>query len=57
MNRTEPTGAGQAATQDTPRDAVQREVRPVGTWVVAGFLVVATLVIWVLVAAIFYVRS
>jgi hypothetical protein len=35
----------------------QRPVRPVGTWVVAGFLLFATLVIWGLVSVIFQARS
>jgi hypothetical protein len=32
-------------------------IRPVGAWVVSGFLVIAVVVIWVLVAAIFHARS
>lgn len=32
-------------------------VRPVGTWIVAGFLLTAILLIWVLVAVVFHVRS
>lgn len=32
-------------------------VRPVGTWVVAGFLVFAILTMWVLVSVIFVARS
>jgi hypothetical protein len=32
-------------------------VRPVGTWVVTGFLTLVTLVVWVLVAVIFQLRS
>jgi len=35
----------------------QRPVRPVGTWVVAGFLLFATVVIWGLVSVIFQARS
>ncbi|HTW71183.1 MAG TPA: hypothetical protein VME47_14940 [Acetobacteraceae bacterium] len=35
----------------------QTNVRPVGTWVVAGFLLFATLVIWGLVSVIFQARS
>ena len=34
-----------------------RPVRPVGAWVVAGFLVFATLTMWILVAVIFHARS
>ena len=33
------------------------EVRPVGTWVVAGFLLAASLIMWTLVAVIFHARS
>jgi hypothetical protein len=48
-------------TPQPPGDAVgpdgQRPVRPVGTWVVAGFLLLATLVIWGLVSVIFQARS
>lgn len=32
-------------------------VRPVGTWVIAGFLTLASLVTWGLVAALFHARS
>gem|GEM_PF-3609261 len=32
-------------------------VRPVGTWVIAGFLLFASLVTWALVAALFHARS
>ncbi len=35
----------------------QPKVRPVGTWVVAGFLTLASLVTWALVAVIFQARS
>ncbi len=35
----------------------QGPVRPVGTWVIAGFLLFATLVIWGLVSVIFQARS
>lgn len=38
-------------------DLNEPAVRPVGTWVVAGFLLAATLVMWVLVAVIFHARS
>ena len=34
-----------------------RVVRPVGAWVVAGFLVFAILTMWVLVSVIFVARS
>ncbi len=42
---------------DKTEEAPPETVRPVGTWVVAGFLTTATLVIWVLVALIFQARS
>ena len=42
---------------ETPIAATQPEVRPVGTWVVAGFLLVVTLVMWSVVAIIFHARS
>jgi hypothetical protein len=42
---------------DAARPDGQRPVRPVGTWVVAGFLLFATLVIWGLVSVIFQARS
>lgn len=34
-----------------------RPVRPVGAWVVAGFLLFATVTMWTLVAVIFHARS
>lgn len=50
-----------AGTAQPPGDAGgpdgQRPVHPVGTWVVAGFLLLATLVIWGLVSVIFQARS
>jgi hypothetical protein len=50
-----------AATPQPQGDAAgpdgQGPVRPVGTWVVAGFLLFATLVIWGLVSVIFQARS
>ncbi len=42
----------------TERAPITRQtVRPVGTWVVAGFLLATTLVMWTLVAVIFHARS
>ena len=35
----------------------EQPVRPVGAWVVAGFLLFATLTMWTLVAVVFHVRS
>ena len=32
-------------------------IRPVGTWLVAGFLLAASLLMWALVAMIFHARS
>ena len=40
-----------------PSDPAGKPVRPVGAWVVAGFLAVAIVVTWVLVAMIFHARS
>jgi hypothetical protein len=40
-----------------PNGSAGRPVRPVGTWLVAGFLAFAVIVIWVLVAIIFHARS
>lgn len=38
-------------------DPAMPVVRPVGTWVVAGFLTAAVVTIWLLVAVIFQMRS
>ncbi len=35
----------------------EQPVRPVGAWVVAGFLLFATLTMWTLVAVVFHARS
>jgi len=40
-----------------PHVSAEKPVRPAGTWVVAGFLAVAIVVTWVLVAMIFHARS
>ncbi|HVY16175.1 MAG TPA: hypothetical protein VHB27_13200 [Rhodopila sp.] len=40
-----------------PHDAAAKPIRPVGAWVIAGFLTVAIVVTWVLVAVIFHARS
>ena len=37
--------------------ATEETIRPAGTWVVAGFLVFATVTIWLLVSVIFNARS
>jgi hypothetical protein len=36
---------------------LKHPVRPVGAWVVAGFLLFATLTMWTLVSVIFHARS
>ena len=41
----------------TPNEPAGHIVRPLGTWAVAGFLAVAIVVTWVLVAIIFHARS
>lgn len=51
-NTETPHPAGDASAPDS-----QRPVHPVGTWVVAGFLLIATVVIWGLVSLIFHARS
>ena len=40
-----------------PGSTVERQVRPIGAWVVAGFLLFATLTMWTLVSLIFYAYS
>jgi len=37
--------------------AAERPVRPIGAWVVAGFLTLATLTMWTVVSLIFYAYS
>ncbi len=46
-----PDSAPDSALGEEPR------VRPVGTWVVAGFLLSVSLLMWGLVAVIFHARS
>jgi hypothetical protein len=36
---------------------LKHPVRPVGAWVVAGFLLFATLTMWTLVSVVFHARS
>jgi hypothetical protein len=43
-------------TEEPGRDDTEA-VRPIGAWVVGGFLLFATVVMWTLVAVIFQVRS
>lgn len=40
-----------------PGSTAERQVRPIGAWVVAGFLLFATLTMWTLVSLIFYAYS
>jgi hypothetical protein len=40
-----------------PSATAERRVRPIGAWVVAGFLLLATLTMWTLVSLIFYAYS
>lgn len=42
---------------DAVGTTTERPVRPVGTWVVAGFLLFAILTMWTLVSIVFQVRS
>ena len=44
-------------SEGIPDPASSYPVRPVGTWVVAGFLMICVLVIWTLVAVVFAGRS
>ena len=50
-------------TNRTNNDAIpvgitaERRVRPIGAWVVAGFLLLATLTMWTVVSLIFYAYS
>ena len=46
-----PIGGGDPASPAEP------SVRPIGAWVVAGFVVFASITMWALVAVVFYVRS
>jgi hypothetical protein len=40
-----------------PSATAERRLRPIGAWVVAGFLLFATLTMWTLVSLIFYAYS
>jgi hypothetical protein len=40
-----------------PSATAERRVRPIGAWVVAGFLLFATLTMWTVVSLIFYAYS
>jgi len=40
-----------------PGTTAERRLRPIGAWVVAGFLLFATLAAWTLVSIIFYAYS
>jgi len=37
--------------------AAERRVQPIGAWVVAGFLLLATLTMWTVVSLVFYAYS
>ena len=43
--------------RDVADPAPRYGVRPVGTWVVAGFLLLTVIAIWILVALLFAARS
>jgi len=38
-------------------DRPERPVRPIGAWVIGGFLLIATLTMWTLVALVFHASS
>jgi hypothetical protein len=40
-----------------PSAVAERRLRPIGAWVVAGFLLFATLTMWTVVSIIFYAYS
>jgi hypothetical protein len=40
-----------------PGTTAERRVQPIGAWVVAGFLLLATLTMWTVVSLIFYAYS
>jgi hypothetical protein len=52
-NDADPDGMGGVA----PSATAGRRVRPIGAWVVAGFLLFATLTMWTVVSLIFYAYS
>lgn len=54
---TDAPAAGTAKGGGIPDPALRYPMRPVGTWVVAGFLMICVLVIWILVAIVFAGRS
>jgi hypothetical protein len=44
-------------SSDSETEMTELPRRPVGAWVIAGFVLLVTLAMWGLVSAIFYVRS
>ncbi len=52
-NDADPDGKHRVA----PGTTAERRVRPIGAWVVAGFLLLATLTMWTVVSLIFYAYS
>jgi hypothetical protein len=52
-NDADPGGKDRVA----PSTTVERRVRPIGAWVVAGFLLLATLTMWTVVSIIFCAYS
>jgi hypothetical protein len=52
-NDTDPAGTDGAASDIT----AEQRLRPIGAWVVAGFLLFATLTMWAVVSMIFYAYS
>ena len=52
-NQTEPDGNESVA----PRTMLELRIRPIGAWVVAGFLLLATLTLWTVVSIVFYAYS
>ena len=56
MTSTANNGAG-GKDSVAPGSTAERRVRPIGTWVIAGFLLFATLAMWALVSIIFYAYS
>lgn len=52
-NQTEPDGNDRVAPSTMP----ERRIRPIGAWLVAGFLLLATLTLWTVVSMVFYAYS
>ena len=56
MSETPVSDPGQPGTSEH-RETGQHAVRPIGAWVVGGFLLLAVLATWILVAVIFQARA